>query len=206
MPGRETRSDAPHVRAADMARPLLLTCSMDEDAESGSPIRHSSKETKMSNEYRTFVVPYDFSEYAKAALYTALDLARHLKADIHLVHVVELSPYPAYGGMAAELALRPPILPGVRENALESLDEVAASIENAPGKILSHVEEDPSIAGSICDAANKLDADLIVMGTHGRTGIAHVFLGSVAERTLRRAPCPVLIVPSKEGGTGESTK
>ena len=160
----------------------------------------------MSKEYKTFVVPYDFSEHANAALYTALDLARHLKADIHLLHVVELAPYPAYGGMAAELALRPPVPPGVRKQALESLEQVAAAVENAPGKVVARVAEEPSIAGSICETAIELEADLIVMGTHGRTGIAHVFLGSVAERTLRHAPCPVLVVPSNEAGPGDSRK
>jgi universal stress protein A len=60
-------------------------------------------------------------------------------------------------------------------------------------------------ATAICETAEKIGADLIVMGTHGRTGIAHVFLGSVAERTIRHAPCPVLTVRGSEHGAAHDT-
>lgn len=148
--------------------------------------------------YRTFLVPYDFSEHAKGALYAAVDLARRLKADCHLVHVVQSYPYGAYGSIAGQPPLPPPDMLQIRDNALEALGQVVSSIEDAPGRIVPHVVEDTNVAGAICQMAGKLEADLIVMGTHGRTGIAHVFLGSVAERTLREARCPVLTVPSRD--------
>ena len=75
---------------------------------------------------------------------------------------------------------------------------MASGVENPPGKVEAHVLEGSGIADMIIGAAEEHDADLIVMGTHGRTGLAHVFLGSVAERTLRRAPCPVLTVQAPD--------
>lgn len=151
------------------------------------------------SDYRTFVVPYDFSAHSRAALFAATDLARRLNADLHLVHVVQ-PPAFAYGyGAYGASAVPPPVdMPEVREGAEKALRDVAAGVENAPGKVEAHVFEGSGIAEVILQAAGDLDADLLVMGTHGRTGIAHAFLGSVAERTLRRAPCPVLTVQAPE--------
>ena len=82
----------------------------------------------------------------------------------------------------------------IRESASKALEDVAQRLERADVKLETHVIEASNLASAICEMASKLAANLIVMGTHGRTGIAHVFLGSVAERTLRDAPCPVLTV------------
>lgn len=151
------------------------------------------------SEYRTFVVPIDFSAHSRAALDTATDLAKRLNADLHLVHVVQPPAY-AYGYAYAGAAMPPPAvdLTEVREGAMKSLKQLAAEIGEVPGAVEPHVVEGAGIADMIRQVAEKLDADLIVMGTHGRTGLAHVFLGSVAERTLRRAPCPVLTVQSRD--------
>ena len=145
------------------------------------------------NNYRTIVVPYDFSDHARAALDTAVDLARRLESDLHLFHVVQLPVY-TYPDFQGAAAAPEPDLVDVRNAAMASLREIAASIEGAPGKVEAHVLEGATIVEMIRQFAEELDADLIVMGTHGRTGLAHVFLGSVAERTLRSAPCPVLTV------------
>jgi nucleotide-binding universal stress UspA family protein len=146
-------------------------------------------------DYRVVVVPYDFSEHARAALREAVDLSHRLGADLHLVHVMQSPMYLysfAYAGEAA--AVSPPIdMTEIREAALKSLREIIAEIEFS-GKIEAHVLEGANIADTVRATAESLEADLIVMGTHGRTGLAHVFLGSVAERTLRTASCPVLTV------------
>jgi nucleotide-binding universal stress UspA family protein len=150
-------------------------------------------------DYRVVVVPYDFSEHARAALAEAEDLARRLGSDLHLVHIMQSPIYLynfAYAGEAA--AITPPIdMTEIREDALKSLKEVIAEID-IPGKVEPHVYEGANVAETLREVAVDLAADLIVMGTHGRTGLAHVFLGSVAERTLRTAPCPVLTVPAHE--------
>jgi nucleotide-binding universal stress UspA family protein len=149
-------------------------------------------------DYRVFVVPYDFSDHARAALDEAADLCRRLGGDLHLVHVVQSPLYMysfAYAGEAA--AVTPPIdMTEISEAALKSLREVIAELD-VPGKVEPHVFEGASIAETLRESAVNLGADLIVMGTHGRTGLAHAFLGSVAERTLRSAPCPVLTVQSQ---------
>lgn len=84
---------------------------------------------------------------------------------------------------------------------MKSLREVAEGLPSLRGSVELHVVEGAGVAEMIGEVAESLGADLIVMGTHGRTGLAHVFLGSVAERTLSRAPCPVLTVqvPGDEG-------
>jgi nucleotide-binding universal stress UspA family protein len=101
----------------------------------------------------------------------------------------------AYGGTVAA----PPVVDviAMREGIMKSLDSIVSEIDDPPGAIQSHVVEGSGIADVLCESAETLGADLIVMGTHGRTGLAHVFLGSVAERTLRRAPCPVLVVQAE---------
>ena len=151
------------------------------------------------SDYRSFLVPYDFSPHSEAALYAATDLARRLEADLHLVHVLQ-RPFFAFGVEPYGAAPAPPPadLESLREGARQALGEVAEGIE-VPGKAAPHVVEGSSPADLIRELAQKLGSDLIVMGTHGRTGLAHVFLGSVAERTLRRAPCPVLCVQAPEG-------
>jgi nucleotide-binding universal stress UspA family protein len=84
---------------------------------------------------------------------------------------------------------------------MQSLREIAAAIEGAPGKVEAHVVEGASIVEMIRQYAEEVGADLIIMGTHGRTGLAHVFLGSVTERTLRSSPCPVLAVQATDQET-----
>jgi len=161
------------------------------------------------SDYQTFLVPFDFSVHARAALYTAADLARRLGADLHLVHVIQ-SPLVMYGGGPhGGGTIPPPIDMGeVHRQARRSLGEVVDGIENFPGKIEPHVVEGAGLADSILECAEDLEADLIVMGTHGRTGLAHLFVGSVAERTLARAPCPVLTIqaPDDAVGEGEDTR
>ena len=78
--------------------------------------------------------------------------------------------------------------------AQERLDEVAAAIIDPPGRVETHVIAGGQIASAIDTLADQIHADLIVMSTHGRTGLAHALIGSVAERTIRRAPCPVLTI------------
>jgi nucleotide-binding universal stress UspA family protein len=156
-------------------------------------------EEDMSRSFQTFVVPYDFSEHSRAALQMAIDLAQRFESDLHLVHVIQppALAYAAYGvpGMAA-----PPVgMLELREIAESALSEVAASVESECARVQTHVVESASIPDAICEVAGKVGADLIVMGTHGRTGLAHAFLGSVAERTLRRAPCGVLTVQAPDG-------
>jgi universal stress protein A len=153
-------------------------------------------------DYRTLLVPYDFSVHAKAALDAAVDLAGKLGANLKVLHIVQ-SPLAVYGLPYPEgSTMVPPIdMVEIREACLKSLREVVAEVQaqiEGPGKIEAEVVEGMNIAETLRATAEKLNADLIVMGTHGRTGVAHVFLGSVAERILRTATCPVLTVKTQE--------
>jgi nucleotide-binding universal stress UspA family protein len=146
------------------------------------------------SEFRKLVVPYDFSKHAETALATAVDFANRVSADLLLLHVVQA---PDLAFPAVEFGGSPPPLPSldVQNGALEALEKVASGVKLTKGSVTPHVVEGLAADREITDFAERMHADLIVMGTHGRTGVAHVFLGSVAERTLRRASCPVLTVP-----------
>ena len=152
-------------------------------------------------DFHRILVPYDFSDHARAALDLARDLASRLGCDLRLVHVIQAFPYVhTYPSYLGAVALPPPDLTELRDSLEKSLGEVAAEISDPAIEVETDVVVDGNIAGAICKRAEEIGADLIVMGTHGRTGLAHVFLGSVAERTLRKAPCAVVTVKAREGG------
>jgi nucleotide-binding universal stress UspA family protein len=139
-----------------------------------------------------FLVPFDFSDHSRAALALATDLARRTGAELQLLHIVVpiVLSVPAVGptpmpalGLAVDLP----------REAERSLAQLVAPIVESGLRVETHVVESSSIADTIRRYAEKIGADLIVMGTHGRTAIARVLLGSVSERTVREAPCPVLL-------------
>jgi len=148
---------------------------------------------------QTIVVPHDFSEHADIALGMAAELAVELDADLHLLHVLQPRSY----GYGSELYVGGPLHYGLsdqRDLRRASEFQLRALSETIPRfvrPISCHVVEGARVAEAIDLEAVVLGADLIVMGTHGRTGLAHLLLGSVAEATLRRAPCPVLTVPMR---------
>jgi nucleotide-binding universal stress UspA family protein len=158
----------------------------------------------MSN-YDTLLVPHDFSAHARAATEAAADLARRLDSSLHLVHVVQTPAFAyGYGYPGGAPAMLPIDMSEVVEAARATLEQIAGEID-IPGKVECHVAEALNIADRVQTFAEDLGADMIVMGTHGRTGLAHVFLGSIAERTLRSAPCPVLTVQATAEAEAEDS-
>lgn len=149
----------------------------------------------MTAKLEKILVPTDFSEHAQGALEAATSLARAFGASIHLLHVVQMPVLPTLPETA-------PVVPvgfwqELREHALRNLEKQKAKLEGAGLRCQVEVIEDiPGFA--IAAAAERARADLIVMGSRGLTGLKHVVLGSVAERTVRSAACPVLTV--KQGG------
>ncbi len=142
----------------------------------------------------TILVPYDFSPHSVFALQTAAELARAVSGRIHLLHVVQ-EPSVTYPSIATGVVTESGIPVGVLEHARTALEEVGAEAKaEHPPTIVTRVIEASSAAAGIVAFAREIAADLIVMGTHGRTGMGHAFLGSVAERTLRQAECPVLTI------------
>lgn len=143
-----------------------------------------------------FLVPFDFSPYAEHALDYAIELAKKLQAQITLLHVIQSLPM---GG--ADMGV---VLPYTYIQELET--EITSSLQAALQRVTAAgLKGDMIVAHGvpfheILDTAQRRQVELIVMGTHGRTGLTHILLGSVAEKVVRLAPCPVLVVrqPAKE--------
>jgi nucleotide-binding universal stress UspA family protein len=132
------------------------------------------------------LVATDFSPHADRAFDWAAALARRFSAQLELVTSVFVMPY---AGGPPGLAIPADFVRGLREAAERRLGELAARASGV--RVTSTVlHEDPS--SGICALARERGVDLLALGTRGRSGLAHVLLGSVAERTARLAPCPVL--------------
>lgn len=144
--------------------------------------------------FRCVLVPVDFSEHSSAALELAIELARAAGGTIHLLHAYELplGTIPPYG-----ISVPESLLAQVRDAAARRLEKAAHKVAAAGGSCETHVVHGAATE-VVLDAARELGANLVVMGTRGLTGLKHVLLGSVAERTLRQAPCPVLVVPTRD--------
>ncbi len=149
--------------------------------------------------FKRILVPVDFSDSALQALDYAIDLARKFKAELVVVHVLEPVYYPGAGDMYGVYDMSS----AYREIERAGREQLAHLASQLRAKRLS--VRTLLLVGSapyaIAEAAKKQKADVIVMSTHGRTGLAHVLLGSVAEGVLRTATCPVLTVRR-----GKSTK
>ena len=141
-------------------------------------------------EIKTILVPVDFSEHSKKAVSTAVGLAKTLGASVHLTHVLH---YPVQVAAPGTVAIPQDLWTQVRDAAARKLDKVSQTVKADGIEAETHLTEGPS-AQSIVEVAEKIGADLIVMGTRGLAGLKHVMLGSVAERTVRLAHCPVMTV------------
>lgn len=140
--------------------------------------------------FRKILVPLDFSSHSDAALALAIELAKEQGSELHLIHAYEL---PTAVTMAYGIAIPQSVWDGVQEAAAGRLEEGRLRAEAAGVRAHTHLATSPA-ADAIVTAAETQGIDLIVMGTRGLTGLKHVLLGSVAERTIRGAPCPVLTV------------
>ena len=139
----------------------------------------------------TIVIPIDFSAHSEKALQVGIDLAKVFGARVALVHC-----YPPPLPSVAPYGLGVPsgFEGEVRHAALAHTNAWAEKVKAAGVDVSVRVTSEPPVVG-IRDEAVALEADMLVMGTQGLSGLKHVLLGSVAERTLREAPCPVLVVP-----------
>ena len=135
------------------------------------------------------LVPHDFSDTAEHALSFAVDLAGKLGAHITLVHAYDVPNYGYPDGVAVTVD----VIGNIQRAAQSALDGVAARARRSGVEVDALLRQ--GAAWSEIDAsAQETGADLIVMGTHGRHGLARALLGSVAEKVVRTAPCPVLTV------------
>jgi nucleotide-binding universal stress UspA family protein len=140
---------------------------------------------------KVILVPYDFSEYADHAFRWALEIAEDWGAKIALVHVISLASRVSYPDAMFLLDL-----PKLEAQLIADAEQRLRAFVAKEGTSVIPVETRVIMGDpfwEICQAAEREHADLIVMGSHGRTGLAHVLLGSVAERVVRHASCPVLV-------------
>jgi nucleotide-binding universal stress UspA family protein len=139
------------------------------------------------------LVPVDFSVSSRKALQYALAFAHQFGARLLVVHVLELS----YLGTGLGEIEVPLLENELRENALEHLEKLMTAV------VRGTVPCEAQVLGGrpweeIGGLAKAQEIDLIIMGTHGYTGLKHVVMGSTAERVVRHAPCPVLVVRELE--------
>jgi nucleotide-binding universal stress UspA family protein len=142
-------------------------------------------------DWKTICCPVDFSDASKAAMEVAVDLARRFGAALTLLHAY---PVPGYTFPDGSVVSSPRMLQELAEQAERHLGEWQRQAQElgAPSVSIHVAVGEPS--GEIVAFAKERGIGLLVLGTHGRTGLEHALLGSVAERVVRRARCPVLTV------------
>jgi nucleotide-binding universal stress UspA family protein len=144
--------------------------------------------------FETILVPVDFSDHSKEALDTAIQVAKLFESTIHLLHCyhIETAGISPYG-----IVLPSGYYEDIRDAATKRVSDWREMVSKEGIKAESILSADsPSLAINL--AAEETNADLIVMGTRGLSGLKHAMLGSVAERVVRLAPCPVLTVKHPE--------
>jgi nucleotide-binding universal stress UspA family protein len=142
--------------------------------------------------FKKILVATDFSPHATVALRLACDLARQSEAALCLVHAYDPLPFALPEGSSIyDVAT----LARLREDLTKHLAAVQGSVLELGVRQVETKLVEGQPYREIVRAAQEWGAQLIVTGTHGRTGMAHLLLGSVAERVARKAPCPVMVVP-----------
>jgi nucleotide-binding universal stress UspA family protein len=144
------------------------------------------------------LVATDFSEPSTAALAYGRELARSFGAALTVLHIVDDVMARAYGIDGGVLLTDPGLQQQLEANALTQVDALISDDDRRQLKARVAVVSSIAPAAAIVTYADKSNIDLIVMGTHGRGGLAHLLMGSVAERVVRMAPCPVLTVRHPE--------
>jgi universal stress protein A len=142
-------------------------------------------------EIRRILAPTDFSELSTQGLKSALKLAEVFGATLLLLHVVEPPPYPVEGIVPSHLGAT--LLDDLERQASTDLAVILPETQGSKVEVTRQV-----VVGipnrKIVEVAEEEKSDLIVMTTHGRTGLSHLVMGSVAEKIVRTAPCPVLTI------------
>lgn len=152
---------------------------------------------------KTILAPTDFSTHAEHALKYAGELARNLKAKMYVLHVAE---YSNVGGDpdASELLI-PNYIAELEKKGKDRLDQTTFRFREVG--IDAH---SVFVAGrayqDIVRMAKELEVDVVVLGTHGRTGFSHLFFGSTAEKVVRLCPCPVLTVKHPDYASEKRSK
>lgn len=143
--------------------------------------------------FRHILVPVDFGDPSTRAIDLALTIAMRFEAKVTLLHVTWMPPY-YYAAYAEGLAVP---IDDIENEAKVMLEDALVKAQSRYPRTESKIVAGRPWEG-ILDAITATGADLVVMGTHGRRGAERAFLGSVAEKTVRHSPIPVLTTPARE--------
>lgn len=146
---------------------------------------------------KNVLVATDFSEPSDAALMYGRELAMRFGATLHVLHVAQ-NIYISTLGAENYPAIAPDLQQQIEDDARRYLHELLVDSDRSGPPTVPAILTSSSPAMAIVDYARGHDIDMIVMGTHGRGALAHLVMGSVAERVVRLAPCPVLTVRQPE--------
>jgi universal stress protein A len=145
-------------------------------------------------EIRSILAPTDFSAHSEYAVRYACGLAARLGSELHLVHILS-EVLPAGPDPLLMPVMPPEFYEESEQRARDNFGRLLDPAWGSPRSVVTAVRWGGPVE-SIVAYADELKVDLIVIATHGRTGLSHVLLGSVAERIVREAPCPVLTLKS----------
>ena len=143
----------------------------------------------MEMKLNKILVPIDFSDYSKSALRYAVNFAKLFNAEIILIYVVEPVIYPPDFSMG-QIAI-PTVTTEFDDRAKEELNKLAKNEIPQQLKVSIIIRTGKPFV-EIIDTATEADVDLIIIATHGHSGVEHILFGSTAEKVVRKAPCPVL--------------
>jgi len=146
---------------------------------------------------KNVLVATDFSEPSDAALMYGRELATRFGATLHVLHVAQ-NIYISTFGAENYAAMAPGLQQQIEDDARQQLHQLLIDNDGSGPPIIPAILTSSSPASAILDYAKDHNIDVIVMGTHGRGALAHLVMGSVAERVVRLAPCPVLTVRHPE--------
>ena len=152
------------------------------------------------NKLKTILAPVDLSDHSKLGVRYALDLAQWQQSEVLIYNVISIeeTPFPQGSEEWVVQQTDTPKFKKILDQRRKLFDRFVR--ESCPDSLPSEKLRQEIGIGTpyklIIEKAKQEGADLIVMSTHGRTGLAHMLIGSVTERVLRRAPCPVLAVPA----------
>lgn len=145
---------------------------------------------------KTIIVPTDFSKISFSAFEYAKDLAERMNAEIHLIYVMEKTP-PFLAAKSIDMP-EDEILKKMEIEAKKRLNETASNFSEDTNIKIEVVLRLGNDFEEIVNYSKEIKADLIVIATHGRTGVLHSLLGSVAEKVIRFSKCPVLVISPNE--------
>jgi len=146
---------------------------------------------------RSILVPVDYSECSAKAVTLAAELASKFGAPLDLVHVWDRPAYVSDATKVGHGDTARSLVDLICENAREEMERFTAKLQLAPGVTLTKRLLAGNPAAVVLQELGEGRHDLLVIGTHGRTGLSHLLLGSVAEKLVRLSPVPVLTVPQR---------